>query len=158
MVIVINASSQAGVAISDIPVGSIVLWYGTSINLPAGYAICNGTSGTPDMRGKFVRGASSSGELLTTGGASTHLHSGGVSSITGAHTHSANPSSGTTGTYNTFNYGFSGTDMVTEYLHDHSIPSDDSDSGGDHDHTSSTSGTQSSIPVHKLLYWIKRII
>lgn len=35
-----------------VPAGTIVMFHGNSI--PAGWALCNGTQGTPDLRGKFI--------------------------------------------------------------------------------------------------------
>jgi hypothetical protein len=60
-----------------------MLWYGNPTALPANYQICDGTNGTPDLRDKFVIGASSfatvpksaiSGGPLATGGSETHTH------------------------------------------------------------------------------------
>jgi microcystin-dependent protein len=38
------------------PKGMIVIWNGLSTSVPAGWALCNGENGTPDLRGKFVLG------------------------------------------------------------------------------------------------------
>ena len=38
------------------PIGTIVMWSGSISNIPNGWAICDGTSNTPDLRGKFVIG------------------------------------------------------------------------------------------------------
>lgn len=35
-----------------VPAGTIVMWHGSSI--PAGWVECNGSNGTPDLRGKFI--------------------------------------------------------------------------------------------------------
>jgi len=37
--------------------GKIFLWSGTLENIPAGFALCNGDNGTPDLRSKFVPAA-----------------------------------------------------------------------------------------------------
>lgn len=37
--------------------GMIMYWYGTKAACPAGWAVCDGTNGTPDLRGKFGIGA-----------------------------------------------------------------------------------------------------
>ena len=37
-----------------IPSGVIVMWNGT--NAPVGWAVCDGSNGTPDLRGRFVAG------------------------------------------------------------------------------------------------------
>ncbi len=41
-----------------VPAGVIVMWSGTINNVPAGWALCNGLNGTPDLRERFVVGAS----------------------------------------------------------------------------------------------------
>ena len=41
------------------PPGTIVMW--TQTQAPAGWAVCDGTNGTPDMRGRFVRGGAAAG-------------------------------------------------------------------------------------------------
>lgn len=40
------------------PKGSIIMWYGDVSNLPKGWIVCDGSNGTPDMRGKFPVGVS----------------------------------------------------------------------------------------------------
>src|SRR6478609_6250644 len=42
---------------SPVPVGVILMWSGAIVAIPAGYALCDGTNGTPDLRKKFVYGA-----------------------------------------------------------------------------------------------------
>lgn len=39
-----------------IPRGTIWMWYGDANNIPTGWALCDGTNGTPDMRGRFPVG------------------------------------------------------------------------------------------------------
>lgn len=39
---------------SSIPSGGIILWSGTIATIPAGWALCNGENGTPDLRDRFV--------------------------------------------------------------------------------------------------------
>lgn len=56
--------------------GMVVMWSGSSASIPAGFALCDGTAGTPDMRDKFVLGAggalpTAGGSAATTTGAST---------------------------------------------------------------------------------------
>jgi len=37
-----------------IPRGMITMWSGTMTNIPPGWALCDGTNGTPDLRGRFI--------------------------------------------------------------------------------------------------------
>lgn len=55
--------------LSALPRGSIVVW--TSKDIPNGWAICDGTNGTPDMRDKFIVGASNNRDINVTGGHAT---------------------------------------------------------------------------------------
>lgn len=43
-----------------IPTGTIIIWSGSLAAIPAGYYLCNGSNGTPDLRDKFVVGAGNS--------------------------------------------------------------------------------------------------
>lgn len=56
---------------SSLPSGSIVAWYGQIADIPSGFALCNGSNGTPDLRDRFIVGAGSSYALNAKGGANT---------------------------------------------------------------------------------------
>jgi hypothetical protein len=64
------------------PVGMIILWSGSVASIPAGWSLCNGLNGTPDLRDKFVVGAGSTYAVGATGGAVS-----GTTSAAGAHSH-----------------------------------------------------------------------
>ena len=66
-----------------LPRGTIVMWSGT--NTPAGWALCDGTNGTPDLRNKFIVGAGGKYTAGATGGAES---SSGTTTAAGAHNHS----------------------------------------------------------------------
>ena len=71
-----NIPSGAGVIPSaNIPTsfvaGMIMLWSGAIVNIPAGWLLCDGTSGTPNLRDRFVVGAGSTYAVAVTGGAAT---------------------------------------------------------------------------------------
>ena len=53
---------------SSIPKGTILPWYGKSSDIPEGFALCDGTKGTPDLRNRFLVGAGSNYALGDTGG------------------------------------------------------------------------------------------
>lgn len=76
---------------SNLPAGTdlcrtnmIVLWAGTSLSIPTGWHLCDGTNGTPDLRDQFIVGGG--GSLPTNG---TYA----------APTGSTTPGGGTSGTY-----------------------------------------------------------
>lgn len=48
-------------ATSGIPAGTIVMYNGTS-GIPAGWAICDGTEGTPNLTGNFIKTSETAGE------------------------------------------------------------------------------------------------
>lgn len=41
---------------TTIPAGVVVMWSGSPTAIPAGWALCDGTQNTPDLRGRFVVG------------------------------------------------------------------------------------------------------
>lgn len=68
--------------------GIIVAWSGPISDIPQGWVLCDGRNGTPDLRDKFIIGASQddnaaaktsiNGSLLKEGGSISHDHSGAV--------------------------------------------------------------------------------
>lgn len=58
-----------------LPVGTILLWSGSIATIPTGFALCNGSNGTPDLRDKFIAGAGMTYAPGVTGGAADHDHS-----------------------------------------------------------------------------------
>jgi hypothetical protein len=92
--------SSAGSS-SDAPKGAIIMWSGTLSLIPAGWKLCDGTNGTPNLQHRFIYGVSSgenpggSGGSLTTG--STNIGSVGRQSgdggtaAQGSHAHSFMP-------------------------------------------------------------------
>lgn len=55
-----------------VPVGAIIMWSGSKDAIPDGWALCDGTIGTPDLRGRFVVGAGGAYAVGNTGGEETH--------------------------------------------------------------------------------------
>ena len=66
---------------TPIPAGGIFLWSGSIGSIPAGYVLCNGSNGTPDLRDRFVVGAGSTYAVDATGGS--------ANAIVVSHTHAA---------------------------------------------------------------------
>jgi len=56
------------------PSGMILIWSGAIVNIPAGYVLCDGNNGTPDLRNRFVVGAGDTYAVDASGGAINHTH------------------------------------------------------------------------------------
>jgi hypothetical protein len=61
--------------------GMIMLWSGSSGSIPSGWLLCDGSSSTPDLRNRFVVGATSTYAVGATGGS--------ADAIVVSHTHTA---------------------------------------------------------------------
>jgi hypothetical protein len=84
------------------PVGGIVMWSGSIATIPTGWFLCNGANSTPDLRDRFIIGASQddagvaktnvTGSLTQTGGSKdaivvSHTHTATVTDPGHAHTY-----------------------------------------------------------------------
>ena len=88
-----------------VPPGAIIMWSGAVDAIPEGWALCDGSNGTPDLRNRFIVGAGGSYNVGNTGGASSvtlntsqipsHRHSNGTlyTDYKGKHTHFIDPPS-----------------------------------------------------------------
>lgn len=78
-------------AVYAVPSGGIIMWSGSIATIPTGWLLCNGSSGTPDLRNRFVIGAyvDSSGIANTTITGSNTQTGGSKDAIIVSHTHSA---------------------------------------------------------------------
>ena len=91
-----------------LPTGCIIRWSGSVVSIPAGWHLCDGTSGTPDLRDKFVPGAGGSYAPAQTGGAASVTP---TTSTAGSHTHGGTQAggaytpSGTTDTQGSHSHG-----------------------------------------------------
>ena len=126
-----------------IPKGSIIMFNGLSSEIPNGWHICDGTEGTPNLTGKFIKASNTSGE---TGGKSTiqileenmprHTHTFVGNQVTtsesGAHTHTIRGKYGKSDNANDRNCLETGseTDLIT------------TSQSGAHTHTIDMSATQ----------------
>jgi microcystin-dependent protein len=78
---------------SVLPQGLIAIWSGPVSGIPAGWALCDGSSGTPDLTARFVYGATSDGDAGEIGGQSSFsLATANLPS----HAHSYSATSGST--------------------------------------------------------------
>ena len=79
--------------------GMIMLWSGSVASIPSGWALCNGSSGTPDLRDRFVVGAGSTYAVGATGGSAnaivvSHTHTATSTVTDPGHTHTGAYTSG----------------------------------------------------------------
>lgn len=113
--------------LEGIPSGGITMWSGDLGDIPEGWALCDGSNGSPDLRERFVMGAADGQDPGTTGGTNSfelaldqmpgHTH-GATAATAGAHTHPA--STGSAGSH-----GHSGS-TGSGGSHTHTIGSDNS--------------------------------
>ncbi len=85
-----------------IPQGGIIMWSGSVSAIPAGWALCDGQNGTPNLKDKFIMGAGGGYNPGNTGGNATvtlsvdqlpgHTHTPGTLHIisSGSHEHTTN--------------------------------------------------------------------
>jgi microcystin-dependent protein len=80
-----NGTTWASVAPpTSFVTGMILLWSGSIASVPSGWALCDGTNGTPNLRDRFVVGAGSTYAVNATGGS--------ANAIVVSHTHTATSS------------------------------------------------------------------
>jgi microcystin-dependent protein len=77
-----------------VPSGAIVMWSGSIASIPAGWFLCNGSNGTPDLRDRFIVGAGTSYAVGATGGSAnavvvSHTHTASSSVSDPGHSHNA---------------------------------------------------------------------
>lgn len=97
-----NVNAAVSISMADLlhgftPIGGIILWSGAISAIPTNWHLCNGASGTPDLRDKFVIAADAdsagtynvgaSGGSLTTAGLTTNTDGAALTDSQGAHTH-----------------------------------------------------------------------
>ncbi|MBR0668784.1 hypothetical protein GXW71_30825 [Roseomonas hellenica] len=54
-----------------VPVGLIAMWSGAENAVPAGWALCDGSNGTPNLRDKFIMASGPTRPVNSTGGANS---------------------------------------------------------------------------------------
>ena len=84
-----DGSNLTGV--QGIPTGGIIMWSGATSAIPSGWVLCDGQNSTPDLRDKFVVGASDSTGDSTYPGLSPNSTPGGSADATlVSHSHTTN--------------------------------------------------------------------
>ena len=143
---------------AGLPLKTIVVWYYDN-NIPADWQLCDGTNGTPDLRGGFPMGASIDGDVGVTGGANTHTHTN-PANVTTAGNHGHNSAGADVGGNDSSTNVVSGTgDSCSPDGHGHSFtPSFGDDSTATHtNHTLSAPTSANNLPLHIKLYYIMKM-
>jgi hypothetical protein len=137
-------------AATPIPSGGIFLWSGSIGSIPAGYVLCNGSNGTPDLRNRFVVGAGSTYAVDATGGSADSVVVSHTHSVTDPeHTHGGSYLSGTAGAS-----GFGPTTTApAQFSNPISIPTAPT---GISINTAGVSGTNANIPPYYALCYIMK--
>ena len=168
-----------------IPIGGIIMWSGSIASIPSGWALCDGTSGTPNLTDKFVVGAGSGYSVDGTGGSADaivvshghtasststvsdpgHSHTGSTSSV-GDHNHSTQSNNGTGGNYsgggNSSNLGgYYNTTTGGAGAHNHTVTVNSNTTGitvstSTSVSTEGSSGTNANLPPYYALAFIMR--
>lgn len=162
----LHAASFAGLGVAT---GLVILWYGSTASIPAGWALCDGTGSTIDLRGKIPVGAGTGSvySVGDTGGSATFTATGTITvsghAITeaemGSHKHPYTDKSPISGSYP--NVSSSGS-TVLQYETISDWTSGSAGSGTAHGH-SSAEGTHfdgnavSCLPFCVALCYIQKI-
>lgn len=110
-------------AVGGVPSGVIVAYNGGSTP-PTGWAVCDGSNGTPDLRGKFVLAASASRAAGSSGGAESVTLSDQQSGLQ-AHSHTINPADAPHSHTIQQRHFYHNHGMVPNGGHNHSLSGDD---------------------------------
>ena len=135
--------------------GMIMMWSGSIASIPSGWLLCDGTSGTPNLRDRFVVGAGSTYAVNATGGS--------ADAVVVSHTHTFTgdalaPHSHTYPLANTNAWNVSLHD-ITMYTSNGSSGTTGATSGGTPSGTNSTtgvSGTNANLPPYLALAYIMK--
>lgn len=152
------------------PIGGIVMYSGQLSNLPANWAICDGSDGTPNLTDRFVLGTNVQSSINNTGGSAdavvvshthtqaAHSHTGSTSGGNHDHTETRRPLTSPINQYNggPFALPDGGTDTQNTGgtgAHSHTLNVDNSTPTIN---SSGVSGTNANLPPYVKLAYIMR--
>jgi len=140
----------------DFPAGGIIMWAGALADIPGGWALCDGTNGTPNLKNRFIVGAGDAYAKGDTGGSAdavvvAHSHTGSTNT-TGNHRHS-----------DTFYNQSNGSVTGPQFMTGRSWPKTFySDYAGNHSHSlninsTGEDGTGKNLPPYYALAYIMKL-
>ena len=161
---------------TGIPSGFIGLWSGAANAIPSGWYLCNGSNGTPDLRGRFVVGYNNNDSLFDvddTGGSKdavlvshthnlqNHVHGINLGTDSqGAHTHTYSSATSTNRVDNdeTHQYLYSNTTQNTGSAgaHTHTISGNTGTPSTNTTDTLGESATNKNLPPYYALCYIMK--
>lgn len=143
-------------ALSDMPIGTIIAWENTTI--PTDWAVCDGNNGTPNMVGRFVMGAGVDGDVRATGGNATHTHTMPNTSTRTTHSHGGYLQVSTGGGSSSIKAtSGAGAYQAPSPSHTHGNVGITIYSAGSHSHTVGNTGSADNNPTNVRRVFIKRI-
>jgi microcystin-dependent protein len=134
-----------------VPSGVIAMWSGSINNIPPGWALCDGTNCTPDLRDRFIVGAGNIYDVNDTGGSTQHNHGGNTANHT--LTIAEMPSHSHNSRYNAWGSGERGDSEDTAYWKVTSVST--SSTGGNQPHSHGISYSNHLPPYYALAYIMK---
>lgn len=139
----------------EVPIGSIIMWYKSTSLIPAGWFLCDGANGTPDLRGKFVMGISADADKGDPFGAATHDHTNSVAQGADNHVHDVTGTLGGTVSSTGVSEGGSASGVPPAHPHvvDFDVPA-----SGTHTHTTSNVAAVSNLPPYVQVHYIMRAV
>jgi len=155
-----------------IPIGGIIIWSGSVSSIPSGWALCDGSNGTPDLRDRFIVGGGGTYSINSTGGAASvtltiaqmpvHNHTG-TTNTTGSHWHYVVRHDEENGGNNSiaYNSNIGSDDEYQLQRHSSNANKWNTSSAGSHTHTLSMSNTgggqshENRPPYYALAYIIR---
>lgn len=146
---------------NGVPSGVILLWSGSIASIPSGWILCNGSSGTPDLRNRFVVGAGSTYAVGATGGSAdatlvSHSHTASSSSSVSdpGHVHGYQNMSGSNGS---FNSGSGQGNNTLNWFNTNSASTGISVSTSTSISTVGSSATNANLPPYYALAYIQKL-
>lgn len=153
---VLNFIKNTSGGLKVAPLGSIVM-IGSGVSVPSGWAVCNGSNGTVDLRGRFAYGTVTNQSLLGSGGSTTHTHAAKTTPTAGAHSHTYSPTINQGGG----SVGIDGTDSdgtgMSKTPHTHTVTTFTTATQAAHSHSYPITDAASNMPPYVYLYYIQRI-
>ena len=145
-----------------IPAGIISMWSGTIATIPLGWYLCDGNNSTPDLRDKFIIGATADSSGAKTNVTGSYTQTGGSKDATAvSHTHTFTTDAGGDHTHQYKTYGLGNNGLLGNAYNNSDWGYAATNASGTHTHTGTTastgsSGTNANLPPYFALAFIMK--